>query len=193
LRCCGHYNEQNWDHVLPRDKSGRIFLDLDHKWVKPILQHLHHLSIASAATDSEPLVTPEKQFEGDDLVGYYATLDLFGLTKTFYLNGIMRQTPTVEQMPFGAIDPHEFVSKLAQVMTSCNWNAPWKMLYKSSRGSTLRPINNAAGIYLIQWYSSKRKALTMYMVGIQVLHEHFLLVRSQEVALKIQTCSYLQL
>jgi BTB/POZ domain len=36
-----------WDHVLPRDKTGRIFLDLDQMWVKPILQHLYHLSIAT--------------------------------------------------------------------------------------------------------------------------------------------------
>jgi BTB/POZ domain len=121
-----------WDHVLPRDKSGRIFLDLDQKWVKPILQHLYHLSIADA--DSEPLVTPEKQFDGDDLIGYYATLDLLGLTKTFYPTGVVRLKPTAEQMPLGSIDPHEFVSKLALTTStaSCDWNAPWKVLYNSS-------------------------------------------------------------
>jgi TLD len=123
-----------WDHVLPLDKRGRIFLDLDLKWVKPILQHLYHLSIASAATASEPLITPEKQFDGDDLVGYYATLDLFGLTKTFNPTGVVRHKPTVEQMPFGTVNPHEFVSNMNPVTTSSrDWNAPWKILYKSSR------------------------------------------------------------
>eukprot|EP00953_Heterococcus_sp_UTEX-ZZ885_P001853 1515-Heterococcus_DN1.PRE.1 len=117
----------DWDHVLPHDTAGRIFLDLDEKWVKPIFQHLFHLSLAHDS--NEPLSTPESSFEdSDDLMGYYATLDFFGLTDIFYPDGI---EPV--QIPLGMIKPQLFIQKVQPVVEGCDWRAHWNMLYKSSR------------------------------------------------------------
>eukprot|EP00953_Heterococcus_sp_UTEX-ZZ885_P025444 13832-Heterococcus_DN1.PRE.2 len=116
-----------WDHVLPRDKSGRIFLDLDEKWAKPIFQHLYYLSLAHDS--SETLETPESTFQdSDDLMGYYATLDFLGLTETFYPDGVQLYSST---KPLGIIDLPTFIQKLQPVL-SCYWRAPWRLLYKTS-------------------------------------------------------------
>jgi TLD len=124
-----------WDHVLPRDKSGRIFLDVDEKWIKPIFQHLYHLSLAHDS--NEALETPESTFQDtDDLMGYYAALDFLGLVDTFYPDGlpsrITRYAMTTAAMPLAVIDPRQFIQKLQPVLT-CDWRAQWKLLYKSSR------------------------------------------------------------
>jgi hypothetical protein len=116
-----------WDHVLPRDIAGRIFLDLDEKWVKPILQHLYNQSLAHDS--NEPLDTPESSFEdNDDLIGYHAAVDFLGLTETFY-------PAKPVQMPLGFIDPQHFIQKLQPTVQAegCDWRAHWTMLYKSSR------------------------------------------------------------
>jgi hypothetical protein len=77
----------DWDNMVPRDTAGRIFLDLDVQWAKPIFQHLYQLTMVHAS--EEELNTPESNFEdSDDLIGYYATLDVFGLTDVFYPNGV---------------------------------------------------------------------------------------------------------
>jgi hypothetical protein len=115
-----------WDHVLPRDKSGRIFLDLDAKWVKPIFQHLYYLSLAHDS--SEVLETPENVQDSDDLMGYYATLDFLGLTDIFYPDGL--QPCNTSSIPFGVIDPKVFIHKLLPVLT-CDWKAPWKQFFKA--------------------------------------------------------------
>jgi hypothetical protein len=118
-----------WDHVLPLDKAGRIFLDIDEKWIKPIFQHLYHLSLAHDS--SEPLDTPENNYQdSDDLMGYYATLDFLGLTETFYPDGIQPIKPA--KIPLDVVDPVNFVQNLEPVLT-CDWRAPWKLLYKRSR------------------------------------------------------------
>jgi hypothetical protein len=47
----------------------------------------------------------------------------------------MKPVIAPEQMPFGTVNPHEFVNQLKPAMTSsnCDWNTPWKVLYKSSK------------------------------------------------------------
>jgi hypothetical protein len=118
-----------WDHVLPRDKAGRIFLDIDEKWIKPIFQHLYHLSLAHDS--SEPLDTPENNYQdSDDLMGYYATLDFLGLTETFYPDGI--RPIRSAKIPLDVVDPMNFVQNLKPALT-CDWRAPWTLLFKSSR------------------------------------------------------------
>jgi hypothetical protein len=132
-----HICSDDWDHVLPRDTAGRIFLDLDEKWVKPIFQHLFHLSLAHDS--AEPLNTPESSFDdSDDLMGYYATLDFFGLTDIFYPD----DSESV-QKALGVISPQHFIQKLQPTVALCDWRAKWTMLYRSSRdGLNLQAYQN---------------------------------------------------
>jgi hypothetical protein len=116
----------DWDHMLPRDAAGRIFLDLDVNWAKPIFQHLYQLTMVHDS--DEPLNTPESSFEdSDDLMGYYVALDLFGLTNTFY-----PYVAEPAQMPLGMISQRLFIQKLRPVVQGCNRRADWHMVYKSS-------------------------------------------------------------
>jgi hypothetical protein len=112
-----------WDHVLPRDKAGRIFLDIDEKWIKPIFQYLYHLSLAHDS--SEPLDTPENNYQdSDDLMGYYATLDFLGLTETFYPDGIQPIRPAASlqpaNIPLDVVDPMDFVHNAFSFADACH-------------------------------------------------------------------------
>jgi hypothetical protein len=176
----------DWDHVLPHDTAGRIFLDLDEKWVKPIFQHLFHLSLAHDS--NEPLSTPESSFEdSDDLMGYYATLDFFGLTDIFYPDGI---EPV--QIPLGMIKPQLFIQKVQP-----QW---WKAVTGEHIGicyikapemvTTLNHVKSIAKTSHIQLYSSKSKTQAMYTVATVRTHDDTLRFRecSQERTIQTSLC-----
>eukprot|EP00611_Tribonema_gayanum_P023626 TRINITY_DN5000_c0_g4_i1.p1 TRINITY_DN5000_c0_g4~~TRINITY_DN5000_c0_g4_i1.p1 ORF type:complete len:539 (-),score=112.01 TRINITY_DN5000_c0_g4_i1:219-1835(-) len=108
-----------WDHVLPRDHSGRIFLDLDIKWFSPITQYLSELSRGAAA---DAVHLPITLLSDDDRLGLRACVELFGLC---------------DVMPTHALDPHAHV--LASVACfgqesglNLGWAGPWQLLYQLS-------------------------------------------------------------
>ena len=105
-----------WDKRLPRDEQGHIFFDLDIAWVTPIFNRL------KIKEGGEELTTAEEQLpeNSDDLVGYYAAIDFFGLR------------PLLEA-PLGGLikEPDTFARELQ--LSDPGWSKPWKLLYRASR------------------------------------------------------------
>ncbi|KAG5184743.1 hypothetical protein JKP88DRAFT_268499 [Tribonema minus] len=108
-----------WDHWLPRDHSGHIFLDVDVKWFSPIAEYLSELSRGTAANEA---YLPIMQLSDDDRLGFRACVELFGLR---------------DIMPKQAFDSQ------AQVLASVAcfglesglnlaWSALWQLLCQSS-------------------------------------------------------------
>ena len=60
-----------WDHVLPKDKDGRLFFDLDPEWFEPIINHLRDLGLQDPSKPIPgPTITLEHQFAFHYLVQY---------------------------------------------------------------------------------------------------------------------------
>ncbi|KAG5176311.1 hypothetical protein JKP88DRAFT_171266 [Tribonema minus] len=108
-----------WDHVLPRDHSGRIFLDLDINWFHPITNLLSELSGGAAADE---LQLPVMQLSDDDRLGLQACAELFGLCDVIPTQGVAGM-------------PHHItsVARLGQESgLEIGRYAPWQLLYHSS-------------------------------------------------------------
>jgi len=43
-----------WDHLLPKDKDGRIFFDYDYEWIEPIFLYFHEMTKNSDTSDIYP-------------------------------------------------------------------------------------------------------------------------------------------
>eukprot|EP00611_Tribonema_gayanum_P023935 TRINITY_DN5141_c0_g1_i1.p1 TRINITY_DN5141_c0_g1~~TRINITY_DN5141_c0_g1_i1.p1 ORF type:complete len:448 (-),score=159.88 TRINITY_DN5141_c0_g1_i1:577-1920(-) len=74
-----------WDHVLPRDRNARPFLDLDVSWFKPIVGALHALSRGAAAPHE--VAVPVAHLTHDDRLGLRACAELLGLTEALRFEG----------------------------------------------------------------------------------------------------------
>ena len=67
-----------WDHLLLKDKDGRLFLDFDPEWFDPIINHLRELVLKDPQTQiSPPTVSAEHE------AGYNLLLEFFGLEAAF--------------------------------------------------------------------------------------------------------------
>ncbi|KAG5176313.1 hypothetical protein JKP88DRAFT_249569 [Tribonema minus] len=110
-----------WDHVLPRDHSGRIFLDLDINWFRPITNFLSELSQGAEAGVA---YLPIMQLMDDDRVGVQACMELFGLCDIVSAQGIA-SVPLTQHVTS--------VAHLGQESgLEIGWSAPWQLLYQSS-------------------------------------------------------------
>ncbi|KAG5185851.1 hypothetical protein JKP88DRAFT_140119, partial [Tribonema minus] len=126
-----------WDHVLPRDHSGRIFLDLDVKWFSPITQYLSKLSRGVAA---DAVHLPITLLSDDDKLGLRACAELYGLGDIFpkaTLYSIAEQA---------LVDMAQHVASVARLGQNSGlmigWSAPWQLLYRSSvHGATAQEFH----------------------------------------------------
>eukprot|EP00611_Tribonema_gayanum_P023623 TRINITY_DN5000_c0_g2_i1.p1 TRINITY_DN5000_c0_g2~~TRINITY_DN5000_c0_g2_i1.p1 ORF type:complete len:588 (-),score=130.36 TRINITY_DN5000_c0_g2_i1:613-2376(-) len=118
-----------WDHVLPRDHLGRIFLDLDINWFRPITDFLSELSQGSAA---DAVHLPVMQLSDDDRLGLQACVELFGLCDSIPAQGLAGM-------------PHHIasVARLGQESgLKIGWSAQWQLLYQASvNGATPREFH----------------------------------------------------
>jgi hypothetical protein len=111
-----------YDKRLKYDADGHIFFDLDKKWVAPIFSYLTQLAQSANAA----LVQPTSLFiDDDDLTGFYAAVDFFGLSSLF---GIADSgTPDL-------IDQQQFVKEMTLVdAPELKWSYPWQSVYKATR------------------------------------------------------------
>jgi hypothetical protein len=111
-----------YEKRLKYDADGHIFFDLDKKWVAPIFSYLTQLAQSADAL----LVQPTSLFNNDDdLTGFFATVDYFGLSSMF---GIAESgTPDL-------IDQQQFVKEMTLVdAPELKWSNAWKLVYKGTR------------------------------------------------------------
>jgi hypothetical protein len=77
-----------WDHVLPKDRDGRLFFDYDPEWFEPIINHLRDLGLQDPHKPIPgPPVATEHQYAFHFLVQY------FGLEPTFDIEACRAQKP----------------------------------------------------------------------------------------------------
>ncbi|KAG5184754.1 hypothetical protein JKP88DRAFT_181023 [Tribonema minus] len=118
-----------WDHVLPRDHSGRIFLDLDVKWFSPITEYLSELSRGAAADDVH---LPLTQLSDDDKLGVQACAEMFGLCPI--LARELDPRLFLARQALANVTQHiASVARLGEeTKLKIGWSAPWQLLYQSS-------------------------------------------------------------
>eukprot|EP00611_Tribonema_gayanum_P023628 TRINITY_DN5000_c0_g5_i2.p1 TRINITY_DN5000_c0_g5~~TRINITY_DN5000_c0_g5_i2.p1 ORF type:complete len:410 (-),score=82.80 TRINITY_DN5000_c0_g5_i2:257-1486(-) len=128
-----------WDHVLPRDHLGRIFLDLDVKWFSPITDFLSELSRGAAADEVHLPVT---QLSDDDKLGVQACAEMFGLCPILARELDLR--PLLVQQALAILTQH--IASIAHLRQESKrvigWSAPWQLLYQSSvHGATAQEFH----------------------------------------------------
>jgi hypothetical protein len=126
-----------YDKRLKYDVDGHIFFDLDKQWVAPIFSYLTQLAQSADAA----FVQPTSLFnDDDDLTGFCAAVDFFGLSSLF---GIADSgTPDF-------IDQQQFVKEMTLVDTpELKWSNPWQLVYKTTRDGFDRAAyrNKVAGV-----------------------------------------------
>ncbi|KAG5184742.1 hypothetical protein JKP88DRAFT_181010 [Tribonema minus] len=128
-----------WDHVLPRNHSGRKFLDLDVKWFSPITDFLSKLSSGAAADEVR---LPVSQLSDDDKLGVQACAEMFGLCHILARELNLR--PLLVQQALANLAQHvASVAHLGQESKRVvGWSAPWQLLYQSSvHGATAQEFH----------------------------------------------------
>ncbi|KAG5176315.1 hypothetical protein JKP88DRAFT_171361, partial [Tribonema minus] len=132
-----------WDHVLPRDHLGRIFLDLDINWFRPITDFLSELSQSAAADEA---YLPIMQRSDDDRLGLQACVELFGLCDSIPAQGLAGMPQHIAS-----------VARLGQESgLKIGWSAPWQLLYQAS-------VNGAKAREFHSWCDGKPHTLCLAM------------------------------
>eukprot|EP00612_Vaucheria_litorea_P007657 CAMPEP_0171471492 /NCGR_PEP_ID=MMETSP0946-20130122/739_1 /TAXON_ID=109269 /ORGANISM="Vaucheria litorea, Strain CCMP2940" /LENGTH=597 /DNA_ID=CAMNT_0012000997 /DNA_START=28 /DNA_END=1821 /DNA_ORIENTATION=- len=113
-----------WDHLLIRDDKGKVFLDLDQKWIVPIFEALTELDTTEDSTIEDFNVNPSHLL-GDDLLGFEICMEFFGLP--------FKKSEKIQKANELRTKVQNYLKlRGCRFLNNFKWQQQWKLLYNSA-------------------------------------------------------------